>query len=365
MTGSETDRPGRPGGSRNDPDYFVGCLLGGAVGDALGAPVEFIALAEIRRRFGSGGIRGFSPAYGKLGAITDDTQMTLFTAEGLLRADNRFREKGIGHPPTMIHHAYLRWLETQGEQPRYPYAGVRDGWLLGLAALRDQRAPGTTCLSALRGGLMGTVAEPINGSKGCGGVMRIAPVGLASADPFDLGCEAAAITHGHPSGFLAAGFFAAVIGAIVDGADLGWAIAAATDTLRGRPGSSECQRAVDGATRLARSAPATAESVERLGAGWIAEEALAIALFCALKAESFEQGVVLAVNHGGDSDSTGAMTGNLLGALWGRSAIPTAWLDALELRAEIETLAVDLFRHFGAAEPLGGDAADWARYPGW
>lgn len=63
-------------------DRYQGCLLGGAVGDALGAPLEFMRRSEILQAFGPKGITDLVPAYGKLGAITDDTQMTLFTAEG-------------------------------------------------------------------------------------------------------------------------------------------------------------------------------------------------------------------------------------------------------------------------------------------
>src|SRR5260370_16834222 len=66
--------------------HFRGCLLGGAVGDALGGPVEFLDLEEIVKVYGEQGIRDYAPAYGKLGAITDDTQMTLFTAEAVLSA---------------------------------------------------------------------------------------------------------------------------------------------------------------------------------------------------------------------------------------------------------------------------------------
>ena len=89
-----------------------GCLLGGAVGDALGAPVEFKTYAQIIAQFGVGGIRDFAPAYHWIGAITDDTQMTLFTAEGLLRACVRYNQRGICHTPTVVHHAYLRWPIT-------------------------------------------------------------------------------------------------------------------------------------------------------------------------------------------------------------------------------------------------------------
>jgi len=93
---------------------FTGCLLGGAVGDALGAPVEFMKRTEILRRFGPNGITAYVPAYGGLGTITDDTQMTLFTAEGLLRGWVRGCFKGITTYPGMTAHAYLRWLQTQG-----------------------------------------------------------------------------------------------------------------------------------------------------------------------------------------------------------------------------------------------------------
>ncbi|MDP8922049.1 MAG: ADP-ribosylglycohydrolase family protein [Chloroflexota bacterium] len=349
-------------------DRYQGCLLGGAVGDALGAPVEFMSLAEIRARFGPRGIRDYSPAYGRLGAITDDTQMTLFTAEGLLRAHNRGYAKGLCHPPTVVYYAYLRWLDTQGERAPFPDPKMRDGWLVNLPGLRSRRAPGNTCLSALRHGKLGTMEQPVNDSKGCGGVMRVAPVGLAGGvlggqDSFGLASELAALTHGHPSGFLAAGFFAAVIDEIIAGAPINIAIVATLDTLRTYPKHEECLRAVEMAQQLANDAPATPETVEKLGQGWVAEEALAIALFCSLVAKRFEDGVLLAVNHGGDSDSTGAMTGNILGAHLGKSAIPSKWREHLELRHEIEEVATDLFLHFGdrRSRPYEGD---WEKYPG-
>ena len=201
-------------------------------------------------------------------------------------------------------------------------------------------------------------------------MMRIAPVGLAwhdnPATAFRNGCEFAAITHGHPTGYLAAGFLAAVIAGIIAGQSLRDAIGRARDIARDYPEHGKCLAAVDGAVRLARQGPATSETVERLGQGWVAEEALAIALFCSLTAKSFAHGVALAVNHGGDSDSTGAITGNILGTLLGRDAIPRSWLEHLELREEIEELASDLFRHFGVAaiDVLEDDEDEWRKYPG-
>jgi ADP-ribosylglycohydrolase len=103
--------------------------------------------------------------------------------------------------------------------------------------------------------------------------------------------------------------------------------------------------------------------VESLGGGWIAEEALAIGLFCALVARDFKGGVLLAVNHGGDSDSTGAIAGNLLGLIHGKRGIPDEWLERLELRDVIERVGRDLWSHFGAEER--GTCQDQDDYPPW
>ncbi len=177
-------------------------MLGGAIGDALGAPVEFWSLSEIRARLGADGVTGFVNGEA---AVTDDTQMTIFTAEGLIRASVRARSRGICHAPGVVHRAYLRWLYTQGVpwENNSAAAGANDpdGWLVLEQRLHRRRAPGNTCLSALQSGHAGSIDQPLNHSMGCGGVMRAAPVGLLLAEPdkaFQLGCEVAALTHGHP-----------------------------------------------------------------------------------------------------------------------------------------------------------------------
>ncbi len=177
----------------------------------------------------------------------------------------------------------------------------------------------------------------------------------------------AALTHGHPGGYLSAGYLAATIAAILGGQALAEALAAARELLRAQPGHEECLELVDRARRLAHEAPATPETVALLGEGWVGDEALAISVFCALKAEDFASGIILAVNHSGDSDSTGAITGNILGALWGEAAIPATWLDQLELRAEIGTIADDLWWHFGGKDSaaVADDRVDCEKYPGW
>jgi ADP-ribosylglycohydrolase len=343
-----------------------GCLLSGAVGDALGAAVEFDSRVEIRRRFGPDGICEYAPAYGRLGAITDDTQMTLFTAEGLILA---LRGGVQGQRSTVVrtvHRAYLRWLRTQGERSSHPtFSRTSEGWLATLTALQSRRAPGNTCLTALRARRMGSFEHPLNTSKGCGGVMRIAPVGLAwtLGDPFRLGCEVAALTHGHPTGYLAAGALALMIRDLLLGGSLETAVEEALGELARRPGHEECTRAIGAAVDHARYGAPTAECIESLGKGWVAEEALAIALYCALVASDPVEGLRLAVNHGGDSDSTGAITGHLLGIVQGPAAIPERWLEALELRDEIERVADELYEvavssSAAALAPAGhGDAS--------
>src|SRR5207245_2077490 len=157
---------------------FRGCLLGGAVGDALGAPVEFLDLDEIVRAYGEQGIRDYAPAYGKLGAITDDTQMTLFTAEAMLSA--HLAAALQSHEPDFFRAAvrsYARWLMTQENSRLLTSTSAKPSWLLQQNKLFSRRAPGTTCISALQTS-RGKVTRATNESKGCGGVMRIAPVGM-------------------------------------------------------------------------------------------------------------------------------------------------------------------------------------------
>lgn len=337
-------------------ERFRGCLLGGAVGDALGAPVEFTDRPSILNQFGPGGIRDYVSAYGKIGAITDDTQMTLFTADALIRSHLReLKCPGFAPIDGAAEFAYLRWLATQGYSID-PSKVPLDGWLIGHKELFSRRAPGKTCVSALvelargRGpGLLGAR----NDSKGCGAVMRMVPVGLYAAAVhfselksdsrvFDIGKSLAAITHGHPTGQYPAGALAVIVRHLVEGEDLPTALDAAECVVTEVPRHEETLAAIRQARRLAGGTEPADSYIRRLGEGWTAEEALGIAVFCSLRASSFEDGVVMAVNITGDSDSTGAITGNILGARMGAGSIPDRWREPLELREVIEAIADDL-----------------------
>jgi ADP-ribosyl-[dinitrogen reductase] hydrolase len=220
-----------------------------------------------------------------------------------------------------------------------------------------------------------------NTSKGCGAIMRIAPVGLhmrhdersgATQATFDLAVEIAALTHGHPTGHLAAGAFAVLVRELVAGVRLEDAIVVAKDCLRRRPHHEETLAAIDAAERAASEETGPREALARLGEGWTAEEALAIAVYCCLcrlsqqssSEDAFVERLVLAVNHGGDSDSTGSLTGQLLGAAEGLRVVPQRWLSQLELGAVIATVAEDLYccREWTTSE-LEGNVS--VKYPGF
>ena len=316
-----------------------GSLLAGAVGDALGAPVEFDRLDGIRAAHGPAGVTGLLPSgYGPPGLVTDDTQMVLFTVEALLAA---------GDPVEALHPAYLRWLRTQ--ESAAPPAGAT-----GLAAqawLYSARAPGNACLSGLRAGRRGTLDAPANpGSKGCGTVMRSAPFGLDPRlrTPADVTAAALAgsiLTHGHPTAGVAAAGLAVLVHHLLDGADLPDAVRCTVDHLRGLPGHEETTAALDAAVAAAADGPPSPERLVALGEGWVAEEALAMSVYCALAhpgPDGMRDALLLAVNHGGDSDSTGAITGNVLGARHGEAAVPDGWAHAVEGRDTLLDLADSL-----------------------
>jgi ADP-ribosylglycohydrolase len=334
---------------------FAACLLGGAVGDALGYPVEFLTTAsDIERVIGPAAPERLPSRPGKLAVVSDDTQMTLFTAEGLIRALGRRPEGRTASPEVALQNAYHRWLSTQTGKGAGDWEDARvRGWLLDVPELHAERAPGNTCLSALTGSWgrgCPTVASPPNGSKGCGAVMRSAPIGLAARDAraaFVLGRDAGVLTHGHPSGYLSAAYFAAVVHGLARDVSLDRAMKAADALLAAERGAEEMVAVVAQARELSHLGAPSRDTIERLGGGWVGEEALAIALLCAMttpdgSAQAVAESLWRSVAHAGDSDSTGSLTGNLVGAMYGIEALPEAWVQGVEMREVIERLAVDL-----------------------
>ena len=327
-------------------ERYRGCLLAGGVGDQLGNDVEFMSRSRMLEVYGPDGVREMSRH------ITDDTQMTLFTAEGMLM--------GLKHGmpmPACVYQSYLDWYATQMGSAK---GGVfrKESALMQEERLFVRRAPGNTCLSALGGGDMGVIDKPINRSKGCGGVMRTAPCGLLKVvdaqEPEGAyalqGAQAAAITHGHLMGYVPAAMLADMVHQITleDGRTLK---EIAVDSLRRVVrlfGASQemvmFNWMMTRAMELAETQVPAHEAIRELGEGWVGDGALAIAVYCVLKyPDDMEACLSAAVTHNGDSDSTGAIAGNILGAWLGVQGIPAHWLARLEMREVIDDMATRLY----------------------
>ena len=339
-----------------------GSLIGGAIVDALGYPVEFIySFEEIQKRYGERGITRLdtrqhwldeTEQVGKA-VVSDDTQMTLFTANGILNAKQKGMPGIIG-----ITYAYLEWYLTQIGVKSSKY---HDCWISNVQELNHRRAPGKTCMSALDDIYRGK--DPMNNSKGCGGVMRIAPIPLyaVAGNRIDiinadrLAADAAEITHQHPLGYISAALMSHVIYRLALDNEptregMKRYIMEGVDMIRNQYKAyhNDVERMAELAERaiyLLNNGKTDLENIGHLGEGWTGEEALAIALFCAMKHfDCFEDAMIAAVNHGGDSDSTGAVTGNILGAAVGYEAIPQYYKDDLEMHDLILHMADDLYR---------------------
>ena len=369
-------------------DKYRGCLLGGAAGDALGYAIEFDREEAIAARYGSRGIRDYQLDERGLAPFSDDTQMTLYTANSLLcslaalsaqasggtqDSDSAQASSGAhaaggapapapatlpspaalaAYAPAQMAQFYVEWMYTQVSP--YPLAEPK-AWISSLPELFASRAPGVTCMNACEA--MANGAKAVNNSKGCGGIMRMAPVGLINTCPSfsdvelqRLGAQLAELTHCHELGWMPAGVFAHIV-SLLSRDEASSVQEAATQALNTLPEAfpnahylGQLQELLRYTLRLADSDMPDLEAIHALGEGWVAEEALAIGLLCSLRHEDdFAGAITSAVNHGGDSDSTGAIAGNIVGAHLGLAGIPQRYLEHLELRDTISKIADDLF----------------------
>ena len=339
-----------------------GSLIGGAIGDALGYQIEF----DI-------GVRDKQVTRFKddLGIISDDTQMTLFTANALLWRHARWmiNQESI-HSHEAVYYGYLDWYDTQKRRGKNDIVSIIKDiylntgknyehdpicWIRNIPELNKRQAPGNTCLSSLRSGKMGTINNPTNNSHGCGGVMRIVSCGLLYSFPDNAGylaAECAAITHGHPLSHMASYMCAVIISMLTyNNATIDEAVNEALRLVQEKHDRfndsnnslSDLINLVNKAIELSKQNISDPKAIKRIGEGWHAEDALAIALYSCLKyPNSFKDAVICAANHDGDSDSTAAITGNILGAYLGISAIDQYYIDNVELKDVILEIADDL-----------------------
>lgn len=297
----------------------IGCLLGGAFGDAVGAPVEFLDTASIHERFGPRGNReplGY-PGAGP-GSITDDTQQALAICRGLV-SGVRF-----GGSDAAICRAVWAQLRQWCDLQRFE---------------SERRAPGSTSLFSLARDVPGSVERPTNDSDSCGAVMRAHPVGLYHAGhpraAFRLGVDIGALTHGGVNGYAPAGALTAIIADVLGGTSVAKAVSDAADLT-----AATIPRAVS-TIRLLRAALAAAGRDPPIDlnqglAGWRGDEALAMAVTAALRfPDNLADCCAFAATHDGDSDSVASIAGAIVGAHRGAGCIPVPWDASLEHAAEL------------------------------
>jgi ADP-ribosyl-[dinitrogen reductase] hydrolase len=294
--GEEAGGGAQIGGRRDSArDRSIGALVGLAVGDALGAPAEGLARDAYAR------ITEFGPSAGHgidAGAWTDDTGMALCLAESLL-AHGRVEDGDLMR-------RFLGWYR----------AGGVGASLTTRAVLEDFE----------RTGRLDAAAERRNAGNGC--IMRLAPVAIRyRADPAaarEAAIAQARLTHGADEAVAASALFADLLVAALGTGTLGEAAVA-------QPG---LEHIAAGAYRsLERDAVSSAPR---------AVDTLEAALWCVAGTETFEAAVIEAVNLGGDTDTIGAVAGQLAGALYGAASIPARWVEGLQEAPHLAALAARL-----------------------
>jgi ADP-ribosylglycohydrolase len=293
---------------------FLPILFGLALGDAIGWPVEFQKLKQIRTQYGPKGIT--APPNPAL--FTDDTQMTLAVAEALIEAGDQDTESLL----KVVSRKFIEWSHHPDT---------------------SSRAPGNTCLRAVRNLEQGLTWQQagIKESKGCGSAMRAAPIGyFYQNDPARLREVAHAIgfaTHQHPAADAAAIAAAYLIKLALDGVHPKEYSQQVMKFCSGI--SEEFDYAILRVNHTLGWADTDA-AIRHIGEGWVGEEAVALALFCCLKyPDDYAAAVRLGANIDGDSDSVACIAGGILGARLGLNAIPKDWIERLERRLELEQLA--------------------------
>jgi len=316
---------------------FRGCLLGLAVGDALGAPVEFLKLEEIKEKYGPGGIQDFDLWDGfKPGSTTDETQLSLATAKACINAFQSLMDKRKSRSLDFAYLWYQDWLQSMKDPFRV-------------------RRPGYTTMHVLQSGKKGVVEAPINDSTEPSGLLRTAPVGLTFPPgmAFREGADFAALTHGNPSSYLAGGFLAESIAQIIAGKSLQDAVELALEQTMTFEGNQELLRLMELAMELFIVREPVETALEKIGKGMTAGEVLAMGIFCCMRfVFSFQEGLIAAVNHSGASPTTGAVTGAVSGALLGSDAIPEKWVTRLEDSSKILEIAEDMYMAIKGGERI-------------
>jgi ADP-ribosylglycohydrolase len=301
-------------------DRFQGCIHGLAIGDALGYPVEFLTLDEIRTSYGRSGITeyGYNDLNLSEGTYSDDTQMTLAVADALLAS----KSDSVDEIMENVSREFLKWRDSPD----------------------NDRAPGNTCMQGLFN-LSRTKSWKTSGldSLGCGAAMRTAPIGLIYHDNpeklKEIATASSVITHNNPASIASAIANAYLVSRAIQGQDPGNLEALIEFTKDLSPVFTQKIRQIN---QVENYSPDTA--LKTLGQGWHGHEAVALALYCLKKNEmDFEKSVIMGANTDGDSDSIASIAGGIAGAYCGYLRIPKRLLRGLENRKGLYSTSGKLY----------------------
>lgn len=289
-------------------------IYAGAIGDAFGYLIEFDYWEQIQEKYGTNGLQ-YNQFINLSYRVSDDTQMTLFCWNAILNKlkNHSVMDITLEEINSEIYQQYLNWYLTQD---RKKYNQNHKDLLMKYKEIWRAEAPGHTCLSALGSGRMGKIEKHINNSKGCGGIMRVAPISFLpfnNEEIFKLGCMQAAITHGHPDGYLSAGFFASILKSLMENNSFEKSYNLSLNILKKYSESQELINYLENIMSHIEKEVVLRHNnlTNEIGLGWVGEEALGIALYALLKAKSFEDLLDISANHSGDSDSTASLAAQL------------------------------------------------------
>ena len=332
---------------------FRGCLLGMAVGDAMGYAVDRKTLSQICADYGPNGLLGYDLVNG-YADVTSYTQIAAFIANGLLFGITRGQLRGVMAPPVRYIDLALReWSRSQ----QFSDLQKNYCWLSTVPELKRRHCMDNWMLGTLTKEHLGTMEEPINNSSHPATLTEAIPIAMLSsglnleqAEANRLAAEAVALTHGNPEAFLSAAALTLAMSRIFSEEEID-PETLAKETLNeiqlqfGREYHQTaklwelCQLAIT----LSQSESTTAMEAMELLRCQTAPEVLAGVLYaCITCRRDFDAAMITAVNHSGRSAAVGAITGAILGARMGEQALPEFYLESLEPTPYLLELSDDL-----------------------
>ena len=359
-------------------DKFEGAIIGSAIGDAFGYPLMRLSFEEICGTFEKNGAMELAISRKtKTALFTEATQMSLFTADGILWAHNERVSDENASVANYVFYSYQMWLYMQTKT----IAGPEYEWLFnkkqnpnmssllrskGLGRSRRLNDVNIDALLEAKNNNYGTLNKRVNNNKDAGAVKRVVSAGLfygkSPEMAFRIGCDIGAVTHSHPDGYLPCGVFAAIVAELMTDKSVDDAVNNAMALLAAYPNNENTYNMLQSAVDLASNENIDPlEGVAELGDGFSAVSCLSIAVYSAIVHQTnYRFAIELSTNHDGDSAACGAITGGILGVWYGRKKLPKPWIKKMQYQNLLETVADVLFENssYSRMAYVGDDKQD-------